>query len=304
MENNIKSIIQNTIQIIDSNPQDDDLWLSIRDSLDNSEVLHELQKNTDCDLQYALKGIDEFDTRDMFYNVMQNYLHDEKTIMYGEGGQFETNDKEIEIFIGDKKFELLVAKTDQEKKDGLMDVVEMDDDEGMMFDYRNDPKSELSYWMKDTQIPLDIVFIDNYGKVMSVKQGSPNSTEPIIENNTTQNRLISFVVEVNINSGIKVGDICELNDDLGTFEFDEDTHPELSTNKLYVIGSDGTPQAELEGGERIFSRKSTKTIINKAKRAFVSKLDKDYKSLAKYVIDELKAQDSRKPEFVKEKGSS
>lgn len=72
----------------------------------------------------------------------------------------------------------------------------------------------------------------------------------------------------------------------------------MEVDKLYVIGSDGKPQAELFGGERIFSIISTKTIINKAKRAFVEKTDNAYKSLGKYVFKEMKAQDSRKPEFV------
>ena len=42
----------------------------------------------------------------------------------------------------------------------------------------------------------------------------------------------------------------------------------------------------------------TVTIINKAKRAFIEKTDNAYKSLGKYVFKEMKAQDSRKPEFV------
>jgi hypothetical protein len=54
----------------------------------------------------------------------------------------------------------------------------------------------------------------------------------------------------------------------------------------------------LLGGERIFSRKSTKVIIRKALKAYRSKEDKDYKALGKYVFKELKAQDGRKQEYV------
>ena len=100
-------------------------------------------------------------------------------------------------------------------------------------------------------------------------------------------------MEVNQNSGIEKGDELEFDDD-----FDEDAHPELEVDKLYVIGSDGKPQMTLEGGERIFSRISTRTMIKKAKKAFVEKTDNAYKSLGKYVFKEMKAQDSRKPEFV------
>ena len=104
---------------------------------------------------------------------------------------------------------------------------------------------------------------------------------------------VKYVLEVNQNSGIEKGDKLEFDDD-----FDEDAHPELEVDKLYVIGSDGKPQMTLEGGERIFSRISTRTMIKKAKKAFVEKTDNAYKSLGKYVFKEMKAQDSRKPEFV------
>jgi hypothetical protein len=38
---------------------------------------------------------------------------------------------------------------------------------------------------------------------------------------------------------------------------------------------------ELEGGERIFSRKNTKVLIKYAKKAYKTKEDKDYKALGK-----------------------
>ena len=88
----------------------------------------------------------------------------------------------------------------------------------------------------------------------------------------------------------------EFDDD----EFEESEHPELDTNKLYVIGSDGKPQMELVGGERIISIKETKTLINKAKRAFYEKSDSAYKSLGKYLFKIFDGQDNRKPEYVKQ----
>jgi len=44
----------------------------------------------------------------------------------------------------------------------------------------------------------------------------------------------------------------------------------------------------LEGGERIVSRKETKVLIKKALKANVSKEDKDYKALGKYIFKVLK----------------
>jgi len=56
---------------------------------------------------------------------------------------------------------------------------------------------------------------------------------------------------------------------------------------MLVIGSDGKPQMQIVGGERIFSRRSTKVLIKKAKKADKSKEDKDYKALGKYAFKEL-----------------
>lgn len=210
----------------------------------------------------------------------------------------EDNKTWIDVQIGEKIFHLMVAQTEEEKETGLMGVIEMDSDEGMLFDYSNDPQPEISFWMKNTEIPLDIIFINQDGVVISVKQGEPESEELITEDS----EFISCVIELNVNSGVKTGDrtdlFTELNDIEDEEDEEEDLHPELNVNRLYVYGSDGNVQAELQGGERIFSRKSSAVIIQKAKKAYASKEDKDYKALGRYIFKEMDAQDNRDPEYV------
>lgn len=209
-----------------------------------------------------------------------------------------TNQTWIDVQIGDKTYNLLVATTEEEKERGLMFIESLEPDEGMLFDYSDDPQAELSFWMKNVDIPLDIIFVNQDGVVISVKQGIPNSEEYITESS----EYISCVIEVNANSGIKPGDKTDLFDDREIEEDDEeetfDDHPELSVNRLYVYGSDGEIQGTLQGGERIFSRKSTAVIIRKAKKAYLSKEDKDYKSLGRYIFKEMDAQDNRPAEYV------
>lgn len=67
---------------------------------------------------------------------------------------------------------------------------------------------------------------------------------------------------------------------------------------MKVLAPDGSYQFALKGGERIFSRISTRRFIKYAKRANKSKLDKDYASLGRAVFNELSAQNDRGPEFV------
>ena len=210
------------------------------------------------------------------------------------------NETWVDVQIEDKVYNLLVATTEEEKERGLMNIEQLPENEGMLFDYSDEPQAELSFWMKNVDIPLDIIFINQDGVVISVKHGTPNSEELLTESS----EFISCVIEVNANSGIKPGDRTDLFSDIDPIneededEDEEDIHPELGVNRLYVYGSDGNVQAELQGGERIFSRKSSRVIIRKAKKAYASKEEKDYKSLGRYIFKEMDAQDSREPEYT------
>jgi len=51
----------------------------------------------------------------------------------------------MEIKIGNKEFEVLVAQTEEEKERGLRDIEELESDEGMLFDYSNNPETDLSF---------------------------------------------------------------------------------------------------------------------------------------------------------------
>lgn len=183
----------------------------------------------------------------------------------------------MKIEIADKEYDVKIARTLEEKSRGLQNVTELPEDEGMLFIY--DSPQTVGFWMKDTHIPLDIIFIDEDFEVISVYKGNPESTIIAEEED------VQFVLELNQNSGVEEGDELEILDE-----------EEVPTMK--VIAPDGSTQMELEGGERIFSRKNTKVLIRMAKRAYISEEDKDYKALGKKIFSYLKIQDSIEPEFV------
>lgn len=189
----------------------------------------------------------------------------------------------IYVKIRNNEYNLLIAKSEEEKEKGLQNVEEMDTDEGMFFDYRDDIQEEISFWMKDTYIPLDIIFVGSDNKVISVHQGVPESEESMSEKN------VAYVIEVNQNSGIKSGDVVE---------FDNQDNESESEGELQIIGSDGEVQAVLQGGERIFSIKNTKTLVSLAQRAYESKSDSDYKALGRKIFEYMKIQNEREPEYV------
>lgn len=191
----------------------------------------------------------------------------------------------ITIEIGNKKYKVQEARTEEEKEKGLQGVTELPEDEGMLFYF--DPPEDVSMWMKDTLIPLDIVFINDDEEVVYVGEGVPNTETQM----TVQN--VAYVLEVNNGSGIQEGDELDFEEE------DEDDAPVMK-----VLAQDGSTQMDLWGGERIFSRKNTVVLIRKARKANMSKDDKDYKALGRYMFKCIKGQDERPPEYVESPKSS
>lgn len=189
-------------------------------------------------------------------------------------------ENKIKITIGGKSYNVIECKTEEEREKGLQNVKELANDEGALF-YHN-PSEDVSYWMENTYVPLDLVFINEDQEVISVKQGEPLSLKPIEEKD------VAYVLEVNQKSGIKKGDTLNFED-------------EEEQGVMKVLAPDGSVQMWLQGGERIVSRRETKILIKKAKKADKSKDDKDYKALGKYIFKVLKGQDERPPEFVENK---
>jgi uncharacterized protein len=75
-------------------------------------------------------------------------------------------------------FKVWLADTPQRQSQGLMFVRSLPDLRGMLFAY---PKPQtLSMWMKNTYIPLDMVFIDEHGRIAQViEQTTPFSLDTI-----------------------------------------------------------------------------------------------------------------------------
>lgn len=224
----------------------------------------------------------------------RSFLQRMKNFFFAEGGQIENNDEWYDIYINNKNYKVMLVVSESDKERGLQDVEELDSNEGMLFDYVDDPQSEISFWMKDTTLALDIVFINDSGIVEDVKHGEPLSEELLtcVPNEGS----IIYVLEVLSGSGIKPGDKFSINKN----ETEDESTEKSLENNLEILGSDGEVQATLQGGERIFSIKNTKTLVAMAKRAYESKSDSDYKALGRKIFEYMKIQNEREPEYVNE----
>ncbi len=100
-----------------------------------------------------------------------------------------------------------IADTDEERQTGLMGRTALAEDAGMLFVF--DVEQQLSFWMKDTLIPLSIAFIDSEGRIVDIQNMQPLDETPHPSAAPAQ-----YALEVNQGffeaRGIQVGDTVEL----------------------------------------------------------------------------------------------
>ena len=104
----------------------------------------------------------------------------------------------VETATGTHGFTIEVADTPAARSAGLMFRTDMDDDHGMLFVFERTQR--LSFWMKDTPMPLDLVFIGEDGRVVAIRWGEPFSLASIAP--LTPSR---FVLELKAGTAQKAG---------------------------------------------------------------------------------------------------
>jgi len=118
--------------------------------------------------------------------------------------RFPTSSVEIVSGEARHRFEVWVADTAARQVQGLMYVRHLDPDHGMLFIYGD--ARYLSYWMHNTYISLDLLFIGEDGRILNiVGRATPLSTDPLLSMGPA-----TMVLEVPAGTserlGIKAGD--------------------------------------------------------------------------------------------------
>lgn len=83
----------------------------------------------------------------------------------------------IPLKIGSHAFAVEVAKSEAEQQKGLMFRTQMGADEGMIF--LRDPPDLAAFWMRNTVIPLDIIFIGKDRRILNIAHGVPYDETPL-----------------------------------------------------------------------------------------------------------------------------
>mgnify|MGYP000849655004 FL=1 len=104
-------------------------------------------------------------------------------------------------------YEIEIAATEAACTQGLMYRESMAENRGMLFDPKG--PSETPFWMKNTYIPLDIIFIDKDKKIMHIAKNNTPFTEEMI----APNGIYRYVLELNAGQAekhnLKIGDLVQ-----------------------------------------------------------------------------------------------
>jgi uncharacterized membrane protein (UPF0127 family) len=105
---------------------------------------------------------------------------------------------------GQKNFEVEMAVSDQQQSQGLMYRRSMAANAGMLFDYG--ALRHIQMWMKNTYIPLDMIFIGPKGKIINIVERTIPHSESIISSNGRARAVLELNSGTVSRLGIKTGD--------------------------------------------------------------------------------------------------
>ena len=125
-------------------------------------------------------------------------------IYYDTGSERPLEGNQTEIYFQDHRFSVEIAGSSEERARGLMFREELGENQGMLFVYEEE--ADRSFWMKNTLIPLDIIFLDSDFEVINIEQADPqpNTSDENLRRYRSE-RPAQYVLELNQNRSNEIG---------------------------------------------------------------------------------------------------
>ena len=121
--------------------------------------------------------------------------------------QAQDNQLTLETSTGEYRFNVEVVDTPESRAQGLMFRTELAEDAGMLFDFKEE--REVSFWMQNTLIPLDMIFIGADGVVDTIHVNARPQDPTSIPSEVP----VQFVLEIpggrSVEIGLKPGDTVQ-----------------------------------------------------------------------------------------------
>jgi uncharacterized protein len=115
------------------------------------------------------------------------------------------------VAVGPATFQVEMARTAQERARGLMFRRELPRDRGMLF---VQPPGPAAFWMKNTYIPLDLLYFDADGRLLQIVTEAPPCVTPMCPIYPSKTANVRYILEINAGEaarrGIQVGDRLRL----------------------------------------------------------------------------------------------
>jgi uncharacterized protein len=111
---------------------------------------------------------------------------------------------EIVTRSGVHSFTVELAATDEARSKGLMYRRELPEGRGMLFDFKQDQNAAM--WMKNTYIPLDMIFIRADGRIQRIAENTTPESEKIITAGAPVRAVLEVIGGTTRKLGIRAGD--------------------------------------------------------------------------------------------------
>ena len=122
-----------------------------------------------------------------------------------------SNEKiEVSIYNKNITFNVEVAKTMEERKTGLMYRKKLLNNEGMLFIFPREKIIQL--WMKNTYIPLDVIFISKNKVIVDIKKNMEKLSETIVKSKVRSRYALEFNAGLINKLNIEIGDKVLFNE--------------------------------------------------------------------------------------------
>lgn len=121
--------------------------------------------------------------------------------------EFLCSNPGAKISLNSKQLNLRIACTREQLTQGLMNVKELPENTGMLFVFRDE--QTLTFWAKNTHIPIDIAYLNNNLEIVDI-----NTLKPFDESIVASKNPASFALELNAGwfqrNMVKVGDRIQI----------------------------------------------------------------------------------------------
>jgi uncharacterized protein len=111
---------------------------------------------------------------------------------------------EIASRSGVHSFSVEVVATEEERSKGLMFRKELPEGKGMLFDFKTE--APVSFWMKNTYVSLDMIFIRADGRILSIAENTEPLSERMVPSGGAVRGVLEVVAGTSRKLGIKPGD--------------------------------------------------------------------------------------------------